>query len=306
METVAAGTPAELIQGVYAAVLTPRTTTGALDEDALRRLLELLLGKGIRGFAVNGATGEFCRTTEPEFARLMGIAAEMTAGRANFVAGIGSGSVDGSIRLGRVATEAGAAALLLPMPYFFPYAQEDLKEFVRAVAAGVDAAVLLYNLPQFTSRLEPATSVELVGESPCALGIKDSSGSLETVRILTAKGWGVRLIGNDGVLAQALEERVLDGVVSGVACVLPELILRLYAAGTADCASADFRELAEMLRSFIERIRAWPTPWGLKIVAEARGLGTAEFPMPLSSERAAQKAELLRWFADHRTRLLAE
>ena len=67
----------------------------------------------------------------------------------------------------------------------------------------------------------------------CALGIKDSSGSLDTVRMLTAEGWGLRLIGNDEVLGKALEERVLDGVVSGVACVLPELIQRLYAVGTA-------------------------------------------------------------------------
>lgn len=289
--------------GVYAAVLTPRTLTGVLDEAAFAGLLEFLLGKGILGFAVNGATGEFCVTQETEFARLMTVAAEVTRGRGSFLAGIGSASAEGAIRLGKIAAQAGAAAVLLPMPYFFPYTQGDLKQFVCTVAAGMDAAVLLYNLPQFTTGLHAATSLELIGESPCALGIKDSSGSLDAVRMLTAEGWGLRLIGNDEVLAQALEERVLDGVVSGVACVLPELIARLYA---AEPGSAEFREYAEALRTFIEQIRAWPTPWGLKIVAEARGLGTARFPMPLSAERQAQKAELLRWFAENRTRLLAE
>ena len=148
----------EIAGGVYAAVLTPRGADGAVDEAAFAGLLEFLLGKGISGFAVNGATGEFCLTTEAEFARLMRVAAEVTRGRGSFLAGIGAAGSREAVRLGRIASEAGAAAVLLPMPYFFPYSQGDLKQFVREVAAGVDAAVLLYNLPQFTTGLDAATS----------------------------------------------------------------------------------------------------------------------------------------------------
>ncbi len=296
----------EIAGGVYAAVLTPRGADGAVDEAAFAGLLEFLLGKGISGFAVNGATGEFCLTTEAEFARLMCVAAEVTRGRGSFLAGIGAAGSDGAVRLGRIASEAGAAGVLLPMPYFFPYSQGDLKAFVRAVAAGLDAAVLLYNLPQFTAGLDAATSLELIRDCENVVGIKDSSGSLETVRMLTAEGWGLRLIGNDEVLGKALEERVLDGVVSGVACVLPELIQRLYAVGVAEPGGAEFVELEVALKGFIEQIGAFPTPWGLKMIAEARGLAKAAYPFALSEERELQRENLLRWFEAKRAQLLAQ
>src|SRR5438067_4430480 len=140
----------EQLGGVYAAVLTPRTETGELDEAGFTSLLHWLIGKGIQGFAINGATGELTRTTEEEFATLMQLAAEALRGRARFLAGIGGGSVEACVRLAFVAERAGAEAFLLPVPWFFRYSQPDLKAFCTAVADAVTTPVLLYNLPQFT------------------------------------------------------------------------------------------------------------------------------------------------------------
>src|ERR1035437_10590726 len=141
-----------IIGGTDAAVLTPRVGTGELDEAAFRGLLAFLLDKGISGFAINGATGEFCLTTEREFERLVAVTAEMVKGRGSFLAGGGSAGAGVSIRLGRGAAKAGAVGCVLPMPYFFPYSQGDLKVFSRTVAAGVDVPVLLYNLPRSEER----------------------------------------------------------------------------------------------------------------------------------------------------------
>jgi len=295
------------IQGIYAAVLTPRKGTGEIDETAFRGLLRFLLGKGIGGIAVNGATGEFCLTSEREFERLVAIVAETVAGQASFLAGIGGAGSDVSIRLGRIASKAGAAGLLLPMPFFFPYSQADLKVFSRTVAAAVEAPVLLYNLPQFTSGLDPQTSLELIQECDSIVGIKDSSGSLDTLRLLTDAGIGARrIVGSDDVLAQALDEELLDGVVSGVACALPELIGRLYEIGSAHSETSEVAELAATLALFTQQLQCFPTPWGLKIIAEARGLLKATYPFPLSQSREAQKAALLRWFGEYLPQLLAQ
>ncbi|HEY4379488.1 MAG TPA: dihydrodipicolinate synthase family protein [Acidobacteriaceae bacterium] len=298
---------ATAIQGTYAAVLTPRTETGEIDETAFRGLLEFLLGNGITGFAINGATGEFCLTSEEELHRLLGIASETLAGKANVLVGIGSPSAPPSIRLGRVATKFGAAGLLLPMPYFFPYSQEDLKVFCRTVVANVEAPVLLYNLPQFTSGLEPQTSLQLIQECDGIIGIKDSSGSLDTLRLLTETGTKAqRIVGNDDVLVPALEQGLLDAVVSGVACVLPELIGRLYELGSSNSDSSEFRILSSALASFTQQLQPFPTPWGLKIVAEARGVLRATYPIPLSHERESAKAAMLNWFRHNQPQLLAQ
>ena len=146
---------AKLVTGVYAAVLTPRDAAGKIDAGQLRGWIEFLLGKGINGFAINGATGEFPLVTEAEFSELMEIVAGTVAGRGSFLAGVGAAGSSAAIRLGKIAHEAGAQALLLPMPYFFPYSQGDLTAFSREVADSVETPVLLYNLPQFTSGLQP-------------------------------------------------------------------------------------------------------------------------------------------------------
>ena len=70
--------------------------------------------------------------------------------------------------------------------------------------------------------------------------------------------------------------------------------------------SAEFIELEVALKGFIEQIGAFPTPWGLKMIAEARGLTKAAYPFPLSEERELQRENMLRWFEEKRAHLLAE
>src|SRR5437016_3936047 len=138
-------------QGVYAAVLVPRVSTGAVNERGFRGILEFLLGKKISRIVVNGATGEYCLTTPHDLARLLAICNQTLPGDAELLCGIGAPALPGSLELGRIAMDAGARALLLPMPHFFPYSQDDLQSFCTAVAGSLAAPVLLYNLPKFTT-----------------------------------------------------------------------------------------------------------------------------------------------------------
>lgn len=87
-----------------------------------------------------------------------------------------------------VAESSGASGLLLPMPWFFPYEQQDLEMFCREVASSTRLPILLYNLPQFTSGLTKATVRGLIRDVPNIVGIKDSAGSVEIVRDLTERG----------------------------------------------------------------------------------------------------------------------
>jgi 4-hydroxy-tetrahydrodipicolinate synthase len=287
----------KLIRGVYAAVITPRKIDGTIDEDSLRSWLTFLIEAGVQGFAINGATGEFCLTTVDEFHLLMDLVANTLAGKASFLAGVGSPSTAASVRLGKIASEAGARAVLLPMPYFFPYSQDDLAEFSRAVAKELDSKILLYNLPQFTSGLAPETSLRLIRECSNIVGVKDSSGLLDTVRLLThEEPSACRVIGNDGVLASALKEGIADAVVSGVACVLPELITQIFLGGIGAGSVTGWALLTAALDAFIEQLDKLPTPWGLKVMAEARGIAAASFPMPLSLNRRVLEKELALWF----------
>jgi 4-hydroxy-tetrahydrodipicolinate synthase len=279
----------KLVRGVSAAVLTPRLADGSVDAPSLRKLLEFLLGKGISSFALNGATGEFCITTPDQLRTLLSTAQEVAAGSAEFLCGVGAADTQGSIGLAQIAQDAGVKGLLLSMPYFFPYQQDDLEQFSRRVAAAVSLPVLLYNLPQFTTGLGKETVRRLIAEVPNIIGIKDSSGSLEILSHLSTQGVDAcRIVGDDAALSAALRAQVCDGVISGVACVAPELILALYEkrSGAAE------RALVEL----IAQLREFPTPWGLKWIAQARLILRASFPLPLSPARKAQGEQLEQWF----------
>ena len=287
-------TSGKLIAGVRAAVGTPRDNEGGLDEHGLRTVLEFLINQGIKGFAINGATGEYALTTPDELSRMLAIAVEVTKDRADLICGIGSASLHGCLNLIKVAAAYEIKALLLPMPHFFPYAQTDLDAFCRAVAAKTDRPILLYNLP-FSSPLAADTVVRLLKECPNIIGIKDSSGSLDILRQLTQQvPDACRIVGSDGVLEQALLEDCCDGVISGVASVLPELIFSLYNE-KATPHNPMFIKAAASLTNYIDAIRHFPVPWGLKFTGEFLGILPASFSQPLSAERRAQAETLRMW-----------
>jgi 4-hydroxy-tetrahydrodipicolinate synthase len=289
------------VTGVHAALLTPRQAGDDIDVDALTRLINFLSSQGISSFAVNGATGEFCLTKSDHLRKLLRVVREASLGKASILCGVGAPGVAQSVEFAAVAKDEGAKGLLLPMPSFFPYEQEDLELFSREVAGSTDLPILLYNLPQFTSGLTKETVRTLIMDVPNIVGIKDSSGSLEILRDLTLNGVeACRIVGNDSVLPQALIEGVCDGVISGVATALPEIVLALYQ--DRDRAnSKEFLQAARLLGELIEQLSVFPTPWGLKWIAEARGVLRATFSQPVTVHRIAQKDEMISWFGDWRS-----
>ncbi len=284
-----------LVDGVYAALLTPRCTDGSLNYELLRAEAEFLMAAGIDGLVMNGATAEYPLARESEFEKVLEVVSKV-AGKQRFLASVGGTDVSGSVRNGRLAMEAGARALLLPAPLFFRYQQADVEAYARYVADELKAPMLLYNLPQFANGYETGTADRLIRAEGPIVGIKDSSGSLDILRMLTKRGAeGVsRIVGNDSAFAQARREGVCDGVVSGIAGALPELLLLL---GRTDLSTGaeTFEAAANLLKELIEQLDAFPTPWALKFIAERRGLSPMGSSLPVTDARRAQADLLTAW-----------
>ncbi len=233
---------------------------------------------------MNGATGE-CAAATTNSIREQILALEALP-ETPFLLGVGGPDLDTSRRLLRLAAEHGARAALVPVPYFFRYGSEEAVAFVRSLAAEASLPLLLYNLPQFTSGYEPEAVMAL---SSTAHGIKDSSGSLILLRSLReTKPSFFRILGHDGALVEAVAEGLLDGVISGVAGVAPELTVAVWRGNPV---------ANELLAELLQKLEGVPTPWGLKWIAETRGWFPARHALPLSAARMAQKAEFQAWCA---------
>lgn len=284
------------ICGVIVAAITPRREGSEPDLAATFELLDFLGRSRVNGISLMGSTGEFLHFELEERARLIALAIKRT--RVPLIPGIGHSTLDGAIGLGRAAADAGAAGLLLMPPYFFRYQQEEIREFYLCFARALNGAapVFLYNIPSFTNGIACQTAVELLSTGLFA-GIKDSSGSWENfVRLRAAREQVpfTLLVGSDLILAPARHAGA-DGVVSGVACAVPELILALDGAVLSGRNEAAAR-LDARLQEFLGWIDGFPAPVGIREALAARGLRTGPCAVPLGLHGQARLAEFGEWF----------
>lgn len=286
------------LYGIFAALLTPLDERGEVDYETLDRLVDFVLERGVDGVAVGGGTAEYPHFEVEERKRLISRAAARVRGKGLLLTGIGTSSIHSTLALGKHAVQAGSHALLLPMPHFFHYEQHDLGAFCAAVCRALQAPCLLYNLPAFTNPLDPETAIQLLRTEEYLVGIKDSSGDRGSLVRLAQAGAEVGfslVVGDDALILDALAAG-WDGVISGIACFLPELLAthyRSYRAGDDET----LRHCQVLIDRLIEEIIKLPIPWGIRVGLEVRGIPTGPLPLPLSSVRAQQVAEFRNWLS---------
>ncbi len=286
------------VRGVIAALLLPRDEHDQPIWSAFERNARFVAAAGVSGFCVNGATGEYVGATAEERNEAVMRARAVAGDHLTVLSGAGGSRLAETAQFTRDAELAGADAALVPAPHFFKYEQDDLAEFYRRIAAQWPIPILIYNLPAFTGGLDPRLVAELIRDTPGIVGVKDSSGEIELLSYLTgvAANSAIRMVGNDAVLAEALENGLCDGAVSGIAGVAPELTVGLWRAARA----RDWNRLhilAKRQEALISKADAFPTPWGLKLIAEIRGLAPANTAIPLSAARRRQAEQFREWFA---------
>jgi len=287
------------LTGVIAAAVTPHGKRGdEPDIGATLELIDFLCAAGVQGIALLGSTGEFVNLNYDDRVRLVYLAVKRS--RVPVLAGVSHSTLDGALALGREASAAGAAGLLLMPPFFFRYPQPEIREFYMRFAAEMShgAPVYLYNIPAFTSGIESQTAVQLLATGRFA-GIKDSSGDWDNFQALSRYKQAhpyTLLVGHDAIFARARRAGA-DGVVSGVACAMPELLLALDRA-IAQHDEAEAERLDARLHEFIERVERFPTPVAIKAALAARGIKTGPPPVPLARETQAALDEFRAWFKE--------
>ena len=281
------------LSGMYAALITPVTDSGRPDPTLLTHLIDFTVNRGVNGLCLGGGTAEYPHFQVQDRKHLVEVAARHLNGRVPIITAIGAPTFRDVIDLGKHAIEMGSTALLLPMPFFYHYTQDDLAAYVREAARQLDAPCVLYNLSGFTNPLARETSISLLRSVPNLIGIKDSSGNRDALAFLhdARKDLSTSLIcGSDGLLFEALEAG-WDGGISGIASCCPEVLVSLYAhyrAGRIDKA----RDCQRRLDELVELVGRLPFPWSIRAAAEVRGLKNGPLPYPLSDSRRSEMRRL--------------
>jgi len=285
-----------LPSGVYAALLTPVDEIGRFDPETLVRLIDFLAARGVRGVVVGGATGEYPSFSVEERESAIRCVAARLKDRMPVVAGIGCNTLAGTLRLGRAAAEAGCHSVLLAMPYFFRYEREDMVAYLRAVSSASELPCLLYHLPAFTNALSTDDLVRVLEKESGIAGAKDSSGvkaNLARLAEVRRRRTFSLFAGDDSLALDALRAG-WDGVISGIACFLPELMTSVFSTFHASGEEAAAPCQAEIIR-VIQEIAKLPVPWAIRIGLEVRGISPGPMPLPFSPKREAQVAVYRDW-----------
>jgi len=252
-------------RGSLVAIVTPMSSDGALDLDALRRLIDWHIAEGSDGIVIVGTTGESPTVSYDEHCLLIRTTVEQVAGRVPVIAGTGANSTAEAIEVTECARAAGALAGLSVVPYYNKPTQEGLYQHFRKIAETVDLPLILYNVPGRTITDLSNDTVLRLAEVPGIVGIKDATGSLERAADLLRRAPGdVSLYTGDDATALPFMLLGGHGVISVTANVAPKLMHEMCAAAFAgDLARA--RELNNRLlplhsKLFVEA-NAIPVKW---------------------------------------------
>ena len=222
-----------MFHGALTAIITP-FRDGAVDEAALRELIEWQIQSGIDGLVPCGSTGESATLSHAEHERVIKITIEQTRKRVPVVAGTGSNSTAEAIRLTASAREMGADGALLISPYYNKPTQDGIYKHYKMVAASVDLPIFAYNIPGRTgSNIAPETLARLA-EIKNFIGVKEASGSTEqTSDILRLTNGKFTVLSGDDALTVPLMAIGAKGVIATIGNAMPREIHELAAAGLA-------------------------------------------------------------------------
>jgi 4-hydroxy-tetrahydrodipicolinate synthase len=218
------------LSGCATALVTPFTSSGAIDEPRLKNLIEHQITNGVRILVPCGTTGESVTMTEEENRLVIRTAVELSRGRAKVIAGTGSNSTAVTIQRSQIAREIGVDGVLTVAPYYNKPTQEGLYAHFRAIAESVSGLpVVIYNVPGRTSsNISAETTLRLARDVENIVAVKEASGNLSQImEILRSRPAGFRVISGDDALTLALIALGGDGLISVASNQAPEMMSRL-------------------------------------------------------------------------------
>ncbi len=222
--------------GIIPPLITPLSDRDTLDTDGLDRLLEHVIAGGVHGIFILGTTGEAPSLSYRLRRELITSTCAVVRGRVPVLVGITDTAFIESLALARHAAEAGAAAVVLSTPYYFPAGQTELLGYIQHIAEQLPLPLVLYNMPSLTKVWFDLETLQHLASIERIVGIKDSSGDLSYFeRLMSLRtlrpDWSI-MIGPEALLPQAMALGG-DGGVAGGANVFPSLFVGCYHAAVA-------------------------------------------------------------------------
>lgn len=271
-----------LLRGSGVALVTPFTSSGEVDFDALRALLEHIIAGGINYLVALGTTGEPPTLDTKEKRIILEFILEVNNNRLPVVAGIGGNDTRSLVKELRDFMPMGFTAILSASPYYNKPNQEGIYRHYQALAEASPLPLLLYNVPGRTgSNIAAETTLKLAHAYDNIIGIKEASGNFAQFdEILKDKPADFLFISGDDAIALPIMSIGGDGLISVIANALPAEISKLINLSL----QGNYQEALHIHKSIAEIIQlifAEGNPAGVKAMLHQLGICQNELRLPL-------------------------
>jgi 4-hydroxy-tetrahydrodipicolinate synthase len=270
-----------ILAGTGVAIVTPFLTDKKVDYDALEKLINFQIDKGVNYIVSLGTTGETPVLKLEEKIRIINFTSDKIKNRVPLVVGIGGNNTQAVIDEIKALPLDGTTAILSTGPYYNKPTQEGIFQHYKAIAEAAPKPIILYNVPGRTTKNMTAETTLRLAVLPNIAGIKEASGDMmQCMEIIKDAPKDFLIVSGDDVLAMAQLACGIDGVISVVANCFPKEFSDLVNAGLAgDFKTAKIKndyllEVYNLL--FIEN-----NPAGAKAFLFEMGLIKNELRLPL-------------------------
>ena len=160
-------------RGVWAAITTPFTPDGEVDEAGLRHnMRHLTAGLAIEGIFCTGVMGEFWSLTKEERKRIVEIVVQEAKGKCKVIAHTAHHSARETVELTRHAEEVGADFATLMNPYYPPCNDAMIYDYFKFVCSRVNIGVWMFDAEYSGIGLSPALTARIADiENICGIKV---------------------------------------------------------------------------------------------------------------------------------------
>ncbi len=174
----------QMIKGIYCAMITPLDDHENIDHESAQKTARQLMNEGVDGLLLLGSTGEGIALRQNAKKELIRAARSAVGDHFPIIAGCGAASTCLAIDNVHDAADAGADAVIITPPCFYPFDADALYNYYTALARESPLPVYLYNITRYVGVRIPVETVRRLKDNPRIMGIKESDRDLQYVREL--------------------------------------------------------------------------------------------------------------------------
>ena len=288
------------LKGHGVALITPFKGNGAIDFEAIPKIIEHLINGGVDYLVVLGTTAESTSLSKDEKKQLIATIVNHNAGILPLVIGIGGNNTPKVIEEIISMDMSPFSAILSVTPYYNKPNQEGLYRHFSAIAENSSLPVILYNVPSRSGvNLTPKTVLRLAKDFDKIVAIKEATGDFQQAQIL------LKICPKDFLVLSGDDEMSLPmllagakGVISVIGNALPELYSKIVQNGIDGDARSGYQTQYQIL-DLIRTIYDEGNPTGIKVLMNALGLCENQLRLPLVNASDSLYNKLNKYFKEY-------